>query len=188
MILKTRAGLLLLAFMIATTATACTAKATPATTVSATTTTTTTPTSSPTALPPAEQDLANAKGAIVKLWAVVDRLVNNPKSSSIQDLDAVAEGATLTMFQQNIMKYRAANWTGSGNSIVGDTSAALAGTNSQGQSTWTVTACIDSSTTTLVDSTGKSVQGPPYRVLHKSTVVERATNFYVADDTAVGTC
>ena len=184
MILKTRASLLLLAFMIATTVTACTAKATPATTVSATTP----PTSSPTTLPPAEQDLANAKGAIVKMWAVVDRLVNNPKSSSIQDLDAVAEGATLTMFQQNIMKYRAANWTGSGNSIVADDSAALAGTNSQGQSTWTVTACIDSSATTLVDSTGKSVQGPPYRVLHKSTVVERATNFYVADDTAVGTC
>jgi len=159
MILKTRAGLLLLAFMIATTVTACTAKATPATTVSATTTTT--PTSSPTTLPPAEQDLANAKGAIVKMWAVVDRLINNPKSSSIQDLDAVAEGATLTMFQQNIMKYRAANWTGSGNSIVDDTTAASAGTNSQGQSTWTVTACIDSSTTTLIDSTGKSLQGPP---------------------------
>ena len=184
MILRTRTGLLLLALTLATTVTACTATPTPASSVSATPT----PTPSQTKLSPAEQDLANAKGAVVKMWAVVDRLVNNPKSSSIQDLDAVAEGATLTMFQQNIMKYRAANWTGSGNSIVDNTTAASAGTNSQGQSTWTVTACIDSSTTTLVDSTGKSVQGPPYRVLHKSTVVERATNFYVADDTAVGTC
>ena len=184
MILRTRTGLLLLALTLATTVTACTATPTPATTVSATPT----PTPSQTTMSPAEQGVANAKGAVVKMWAVVDRLVNNPKSSSIQDLDAVAEGATLTMFQQNIMKYRAANWTGSGNSVVDNTTAALAGTNSQGQSTWTVTACIDSSTTTLVDSNGKSVQGPPYRVLHKSTVVERSANFYVADDTAVGTC
>ena len=184
MILRTRTGLLLLALTLATTVTSCTATPTPASSVSATPT----PTPSQTTMSPAEQSMANAKGAVVKMWAVVDRLVNNPKSSSIQDLDAVAEGATLTMFQQNIMKYRAANWTGSGNSIVDDTTATFAGTNTQGQSTWTVTACIDSSTTSLVDSTGKSVQGPPYRVLHKSTVVERATNFYVADDTAVGTC
>jgi len=184
MILRTRTGLLLLALTLATTVTACTATPTPATTVSATPT----PTPSQTTMSPAEQDVANAKGAVVKMWAVVDKLVNNPKSSSIQDLDAVAEGATLTMFQQNIMKYRAANWTGSGNSLVDDTTAAFAGTNTQGQSTWTVTACIDSSTTTLVDSNGKSVQGPPYRIRHTSTVVERSANFYVADDSAVGTC
>jgi hypothetical protein len=182
MFLKTRAGLLLLALTLATTVTACTAPPTPASSVSAT------PTPSQTTLSQADQDLANAKGAVAKMWAVVDTLVNNPKSSSIQDLDAVAEGATLTMFQQNIMKYRAANWTGSGSSVVDDTTAALAGTNTQGQSSWKVTACIDSSATTLTDSNGKSVQGPPYRVRHQSTVVERAANFYVAEDTAVGTC
>lgn len=186
MTLRTRTGLLLLALTIATTVTACTATPTPASSVSATPTATPMPTQ--TTVSPADQDLANAKVAVVKMWVVVDKLVNNPKSSSIQDLDTVAEGATLTMFQQNIMKYRAANWTGSGSSIVDDTTAALAGTNTQGQSTWTVTACIDSSATTLTDSNGKSMQGPPYRVRHQSTVVKRSANFYVADDTAVGTC
>ena len=41
---------------------------------------------------------------------------------------------------------------------------------------------------TLVDADGKSVQGPPYRIRHKSTVVERASALYVAEDAAVGTC
>ena len=92
------------------------------------------------------------------------------------------------MFQDNLVKYRAVRWTGSGSSIVADPTATASGTNAEGRSTWTVDACIDSSNTTLVDANGKSVQGPPYRIRHKSTVLERSSSFYVAQDTAVGTC
>lgn len=189
MMIRTRTGHLVLALAFAASVTACTPTAnqtTPAATAS--TTATPTPTPTPTTLSSAEQDLVNAKAAVTKMWAEVDRLVNNPKSSSIQDLDAVAQGATLTMFQENLGKYRAANWTGSGDSVVEAPTAAAAAPNAQGQPTWTVTACIDSSKTTLVDANGKSVQGPPYRVRHSSTVVKRSLNFYVANDVAVGTC
>jgi len=140
-----------------------------------------------TTLSPAEQDLADAKQAVVKLWATVDRLTNDP-SASLQDLDTVAMGDALSMFQQNLGKYRAARWTGSGASVVEGLEATASGTDASGRSTWTVAACVDGSGTTLVDQSGKSVQGPPYRIRHKTTVVERASALFVAQDVAVGTC
>jgi hypothetical protein len=181
MILRTRTGLLLLALTLATTVTACTATPTPATSVSAT------PTPSQTTTSPAEQDLTKAKAAVVKLWEAVDALTNDPKSS-IQDLDAVASGQVLTMFQENLGTYRAQGWTGSGSAIVENPTAELAGTNAQGLTTWTVTACVDRSHTTLVDAKGKSVQLPPYRIIHSSTVVQRSGLLKVEQDQATGTC
>jgi hypothetical protein len=181
MILRTRTGLLLLALALATTVTACTATPTPATSVSAT------PTPSQTTTSPAEQDLTKAKAAVVKLWEAVDALTNDPKSS-IQDLDAVASGQVLTMFQENLGTYRAQGWTGSGSAIVENPTAELAGTNAQGLTTWTVTACVDRSHTTLVDAKGKSVQLPPYRIIHSSTVVQRSGLLKVEQDQATGTC
>ena len=183
MILRTRTGLLLLALALATTVTACMATPTPATTVSATPT----PTPSQTTMSPAEQDLTKAKAAVVKLWEAVDALTNDPKSS-IQDLDAVASGQVLTMFQENLGTYRAQDWTGSGSAIVENPTAELAGTNAQGLTTWTVTACVDRSHTTLVDASGKSAQLPPYRIIHSSTVVQRSGLFKVEQDQATGTC
>jgi len=183
MILRTRTGLLLLALTIATTVTACTATPTPASSVSATPT----PTPSQTTMSPAEQDLTKAKAAVVKLWEAVDALTNDPKSS-IQDLDAVASGQVLTMFQENLGTYRAQGWTGSGSAIVENPTAELAGTNAQGLTTWTVTACVDRSHTTLVDAKGKSVQLPPYRIIHSSTVVQRSGLLKVEQDQANGTC
>lgn len=175
----------LLASVLAAGVTACTpastSTATPTSTVSAT------PTPTPTSLSPAEQDLDNAKAAVVKLWAVVDKLTNDPKSS-IQELDTVASGDVLTMFQENLMTYRAQGWTGTGSAVVEDPTAVLAGTNAQGLTTWTVTACIDRSHTTLVDSKGKSAQLPPYRIAHRSTVVLRSGSFEVDKDQATGTC
>lgn len=165
----------------------CTPTPTPANTASASTSATPAASASATTLSPAEQDLQDAEQAVVKLWQVVDRLTNDPQAP-IQDLDTVATGATLTMFQQNLVKYRSAKWKGSGASLVEDLAAVSSGTNAEGRSTWTVTACIDGSNTTLVDADGKSVQGPPYRIRHKSTVVERASTLYVAEDAAVGTC
>ena len=183
MILRTRTGLLLLALTIATTVTACTATPTPASSVSATPT----PTPSQTSMSPADQDLTKAKAAVVKLWEVVDGLTNDPKSS-IQDLDAVASGQVLTMFQENLGTYRAQGWTGSGSAIVENPMAELAGTNAQGLTTWTVTACVDRSHTTLVDASGKSAQLPPYRIIHSSTVVQGSGFFKVEQDQATGTC
>ena len=162
---------------------ACTATPSPDPTPSSTPT----PTPSVTSLSPAEQDLANARQAVVKLWDVVDRLTNDPQAS-LQDLDAVAMGNALTMFQQNLGKYRAAQWIGTGASVVEQLEAKASGMDSVGRSTWTVTACVDGSGTTLVDQNGKSVQGPPYRIRHKATVVHRASALYVAEDEAVGTC
>lgn len=184
MILTTRTGALLLAVTLATTAvTACTPAPAPITTASAS------PTATPsqTTMSPAEQDMANAKGAVAKLWEVVDGLTNDPKSS-IQDLDAVASGPVLTMFQENLGTYRAQGWTGSGSAIVENPTAGRAGTNAQGLTTWTVTACVDRSHTTLVDTKGKSVQLPPYRIIHSSTVVQRSGLFKVEQDQATGTC
>jgi hypothetical protein len=183
MILRTRTGLLLLALALATTVTACMATPTPATSVSATPT----PTPSQTTMSPAEEDLTKAKAAVVKLWEVVDALTNDPKSS-IQDLDAVASGQVLTMFQENLGTYRAQGWTGSGSAVVENPTAELAGTNAQGLTTWAVTACVDRSHTTLVDAKGKSVQLPPYRIIHSSTVVQRSGLLKVEQDQATGTC
>lgn len=163
--------------------TACTATPSPDPTPSSTPT----PTPSVTTLLPAEQDLANARQAVVKLWDVVDRLTNDPQAS-LQDLDTVAMGEALTMFQQNLGKYRAARWIGTGSSVVEELKATASGMDSAGRSTWTVTACVDGSGTTLVDQSGKSVQGPPYRIRHQATVVQRASALYVAEDEAVGTC
>ncbi len=162
---------------------ACTA--TPSTTPSPSVTPT--PTVTAPTLSPAEQDLANAKQAVVKLWAVVDRLTNDPQTS-LQELDTVATDKALTMFQQNLGKYRAARWIGTGASVVENLEATASGMDGAGRSTWTVTACVDGSGTTLVDEGGKSVQGPPYRISHKATVVERASALFVAEDVAVGTC
>jgi len=176
-----------LAGVVAVILTGCSPIPTPANTASPSTDTSPAASDSATTLSPAEQDLQDARQAVVKLWQVVDRLTNDPQAP-IQDLDTVATGATLTMFQQNLVKYRSAKWTGAGASVVEDPVATFSGTNSEGRSTWTVTACIDGSNTTLVDADGKSVQGPPYRIRHKSTVVERADAFFVAEDAAVGTC
>lgn len=97
-----RLGSILLALALAPAAVACTNTPTP--TPSATSAAPT-PTPTPTTLSPADQDLANAKQAVIKLWSVVDRLTNDPKSS-IQDLDAVASGEVLKMFQRNLVTYR----------------------------------------------------------------------------------
>lgn len=183
MLITKRIGSALLALTLTAVVAGCTA--TPAPTSSASATPTPTPT--PTTLSPAQQDLENAKDAVVKLWAVVDRLTNDPKSS-IQDLDAVASGEVLKMFQRNLVTYRTQGWTGSGAAIVESPAAELAGTNDRGLTTWTVTACIDRTETTLVDPQGKSVQMPPYRIRHRATVVERAGGFEVDQDEATGTC
>ena len=164
---------------------ACTA--TPSQGPSASPTPTPTPTATSTTLSPAEQNLVNAKGAVVKLWAVVDRLTNDP-TSSIQELDAVASGKVRTFFQENLMSYRAQGWVGSGSSVVDAPSAELAGINAQGLTTWTVTACIDASNTTLVDSKGTSMQTPPYRIRHRSSVIQRSGVLLVAEDEVLGTC
>lgn len=183
MLITTRIGSALLALTLTAVVAGCTA--TPAPTSSASATPTPTPT--PTTLSPAQQDLANANDAVVKLWAVVDRLTNDPKSS-LQDLDTVAAGEVRTFFQDNVMSYRAQEWVGSGNTVVEAESAALSGTNAQGLTTWTVTACIDASRTTLVDSRGKSMQAPPYRIRHRSSVILRSGAVLVAEDEVLGTC
>jgi len=183
MLIIRRFGNALLALTLTAAVAGCTTTPAPTPTASVTPT----PTPTPTTLSPAEQDLANAKQAVVNLWAVVDRLTNDPQSS-IQDLDPVASGAALTLFQQNLMKYRTAGWKGSGSTLVEDLVAEAGGINAEGRSTWTVTACVDGSNTTLVDAAGVSVQGPPYRIRHRSTVVERSAGLSVTEDEAVGTC
>ena len=162
---------------------ACTA--TPSTTPSPSVTPT--PTVTAPTLSPAEQDLANAKQAVVKLWAVVDRLTNDPRAS-LQDLDTVASGDALEFFRKNLTGYRLEQLTGSGASVVEFMSAEAAGNNAQGLRTWTVTACIDTSKTKLVDTSGKNVTAPPYRFQHRSVVVERAAALHVDQDEVLGTC
>ncbi len=187
----TRTGCALLALAITAGVTACTPAggptATSATTPAASTSTSSTTTAT-TATPSLEQqDVTAAKNAVVKLWAVVDRLTNDPRAP-IQDLDPVASGQVLTMFQVNLTTYRAQGWTGSGSAIVEDLTAIVAQSNAQDRMAWTVTACIDRSNTTLVDQSGKSVQMPPYRITHRSTVVKIADRYEVDRDEAVGTC
>ena len=131
--------------------------------------------------------IANAEQAVVTMWATVDRLVNDPRLS-LQALDGVTTDGALTLFQQNLGKYRAAQWKGSGSSVVSDLHAVSTGVDAQGDPGWTVTACVDGSKTTLVDQSGKSVQGPPYRIQHQATVISRGLHQYVSSDTAVGTC
>lgn len=191
MTVTTRAARVLLAVVLAAGTTACSPASAPTPTASVTPPPSPTPiavTPTPT-LSLAEQDLANAEQAIHRLWETVDRLTNDPEAP-IQDLDTVATGDTLTMFQQNLVKYRTANWRATGSSVVEDVTTMPAGVSSAGHPIWTVTACIDGSNTTLVDEAGTSVQGPPYRIRHQATVVKFVADerFLVAEDEAVGTC
>lgn len=164
-------------------AVACTATPAPVPTPS------TTPTPAPrvTSLSPAEQDLANARQAVVELWGVVDRLTNDPRAS-LQDLDTVASGDALEFFRKNLTGYRLEQLTGSGTSMVELQSAVGAGNNTDGLRTWAVTACIDTSKTKLVDTSGKNVTAPPYRFQRRSVVVERAAVLLVDQDEVLGTC
>lgn len=162
---------------------ACTATPSPDPTPSSTPT----PTPSVTSLSQAEQDLANARQAVVKLWDVVDRLTNDPQAS-LQDLDAVASGEALEFFRKNLTGYRLAQLIGSGSSLVELQSAEPAGNNAQGLRTWAVTACVDTSKTKLVDTSGKNVTAPPYRFQHRSIVVERVAALLVDQDEVLGTC
>lgn len=162
---------------------ACTAAPSPSLSDSATPT----PTPTSTTLSPAEQDLANAKQAVVKLWAVVDRLTNDP-GSSLQGLDTVASGDALDFFRKNLTGYRLEKLTGSGRSVVELQSAEAAGNNAQGLPTWTVTACVDTSKTKLVDTSGQSVTAPPYRFQHRWVVVEQSEALHVDEDEVLGTC
>ncbi len=124
---------------------------------------------------------------MVKLWAVVDRLTNDPQST-LQDLDTVASGAALDFFRKNLTGYRLEKLTGSGSSVVELQSAQASGNNTQGLPTWTVIACVDASNTKLVDTSGKNVTAPPYRFQHRSVVVERAAALHVDQDEVLGTC
>lgn len=146
-----------------------------------------TPTVTTPTLSPAEVDLANAKQAVVELWAVVDRLTNDPQAS-LQDLDAVASGDALEFFRKNLTGYRLEQLTGSGTSVVELASAEAVGNSPQGLRTWTVTACIDTSQTKLVDTSGKNVTAPPFRFQHRSVVAEGAAALHVDQDEVLGTC
>ena len=164
---------------------ACTATSSPD--PSASSTPTPSPSATTTTLSPTDQDLANAKQAVVKLWEVVDRLTNEPQTS-LQELDTVASGEALEFFRKNLTGYRLEQLTGSGNSVVETESAKAAGNNAQGLRTWTVTVCVDASKTKLVDTSGKNVTAPPYRIQHRSVVVERPATLLIEQDEVLGTC
>ena len=182
MVKMTRVSGTLVAAALAAALTGCSPAPTPSPTSSATET----PSPTPTTLPPAEQDLANAKSAVVKLWAVVDRLTNDP-AASLQPLDEVASGTALEFFRKNLTGYRLEQLTGSGSQVVEPRSAELAGKNGDGLTTWTVMACVDASQTKLVDTSGKNVTAPPYRILHRSVVVQRSAALFVDQDDVLGT-
>ena len=186
----------LLALMVLPLVTGCTTTPTPATTTPSTSSSTasstapTSPSPSSSLTPttsPADHELTSAQQAVVTLWATVARLTNDPRLS-LQALDSVATDSALTMFQENLGQYRADRWVGSGSYAVTDLQVVPSGVDARGYRAWTVTACVDGSKTTLVDQSGKSVQGPPYRIRHKATVISRASHLYVSTDTAVGTC
>lgn len=147
------------------------------------------PSASPTATPlsPAEQDLKYAADAVVRLWATYDRIAADPQAM-IGDMNAVASGKLLTTLQANLSRYRSYELTASGSTVVESPSARVSATNAQGLPTWAVSACIDSTNAKLVDKSGKSVIGPPYRVVHQSTVIVRDGRYLVAEDESTGTC
>lgn len=183
MVNRNTLGRVVLALVLAPIMAACTA--TPTSTPSASETPT--PTMTAPTLSPAAVDLENARQSVVKLWAVVDQLTNDPQTS-LQDLDTVASGDALEFFRKNLTGYRLEQLTGSGDSMVELQGAEAAGNNAQGLRTWTVTACIDTSKTKLVDASGKNVTAPPYRFQHRSVVVERAAALHVDQDKVLGTC
>lgn len=185
---RNRTWMALLALTLTPLVASCTTAPTPTSPASSIASPTSSPSNSPSrTTSPADRDLQNAKQAVVRLWATLDRLTNNPRLS-LQDLDNVATGDALTMFQENLGQYRADQWVGSGSYVVKDLQSVSSGVDAEGHLAWTVTACVDGSKTTLVDQHGKSVQGPPFRIRHKATVISRASHLYVSTDTAVGTC
>lgn len=141
-----------------------------------------TPRSTPPKLTPAEQDLELAKAAIVQFWQVLDRVAADPESR-INDMDRVARGAALRQAQEDLTAWRVAEYVLTGTRTVENATAKLTSKNR-----WTVTSCVDTSEIDVVDRKGKSVSGPPYRILRRSTVVKDSDSFYVTVDKAIETC
>lgn len=144
-------------------------------------------TPSPTPLTPSEQGLVHAKAAVARLWATYDRIATDSKAP-IKDIQAVAGSPLQDALQQNLARYRQYELTGSGNTEVTEATARLTGVDEQGRTTWLVTACLDRTHFDLVDKTGKSILGPPYRVVHDATVVLGGGEYLVTQDESTGTC
>lgn len=127
------------------------------------------------------QALEDAKQRVVDMWAMVDEISRNPKKS-INDLDPYTSGEWRTRMQLSLSQRRASGYTTTGSSEVEITNARKVG------KTWVVEACVDVSGLKTVDKNGKSVTGPPYRILHKSTVKQGTKTLVIAKDEAVTEC
>ena len=141
-----------------------------------------TPTPTPTVLTPDEQDLESARAAVAKFWQVLDRVGADP-DVSLNALNRVARDPALEQAQKDMTAWRVAGYRLTGSTVVEESTARLTKPNA-----WTVTSCVDTSKSDVVDREGKSVMGPPYRIKHRSTVIRDSGTFYVTADKALETC
>ncbi len=149
---------------------------------SSATVTPTPPPSPSTPTDPAAQQLAAAKQRVVDMWAVVDEISIKPKKS-INALDAYATGEWLTKMQIMLSEQRALKYTTVGLSSVEITSGKRLSSKS-----WSVEACVDTSAQKVLDKKGKRVDGPPFKVLHRATVVQAGAQLKISQDEAVTEC
>ena len=115
------------------------------------------------------------------MWAVIDEISRNAKKS-INDLDPYTSGEWRTQMQLAISRRRA-----NGYKTTGATQVEITNVRKSGK-TWVVEACVDVSGLKTVDKNGKSVTGPPYRILHKSTLKRGSKHLVIVKDEAVTEC
>lgn len=116
------------------------------------------------------------------MWAVVDQISIKPKKS-INALDAYATGKWLTKMQIMLSEQRALKYTTVGLSRVEITNGKRLSSKS-----WSVEACVDTTAQEVLDKKGKRVDGPPFKVLHRATVVQAGAQLKISQDEAVTEC
>jgi hypothetical protein len=150
----------------------------------------TTPASSPTPTPTTSSSAsdpaaAQAVGAVVQFWKMLDRLASD-SDTSLSDIFTVARGQVADQYIQNITEYRYDNVRQTGRVMVDEATARRL----RQAARYQVTACVDVSGTDVVDENGKSVISPTRnpRVLSVYEVERDDGKWYVIAERAIETC
>lgn len=128
-----------------------------------------------------QQQLVAASNRVIEMWAVIDQLAADP-TKPINDLDEYAGGEWVEQQRDRIARYRAAGVTTTGQSVITILASERVGKDV------IVQACADVSKLVVKDRDGKVINGPPYRILHKSTVRQVGAWLRIVKDEGVTEC
>ncbi len=131
-----------------------------------------------------QQALEDAKARVVEMWQVVDKVLSDKNVPITSSLAPILGDQALDTAQTTAGVNRSRGIVSTGSTIVEIKGAVTQGTS------WIVTACVDRSGTSMVDTkTGKPVQVPPPRLMHTYTVQRPADGYLrIVTDKLGDTC